>query len=108
MSDSCSLKIQKLHQLSCAQSESDALTGAFYTYLQRQIESLLTVSLIVQSFLKPQSASLLLFVTDNVELLLLISCHNTEGQLSIFSDISILSRKFQDLGIGKNIISEKL
>lgn len=68
------------------------------SYLQRKVESLLAVSLIVQTLLKSQDASLLLFMTDHVELLLLVSSHNAEGQLGIFSSVSVLCSKLQDLG----------
>lgn len=76
------------------------LKGAFVTvstYLQCEVEPLLTVSFIVQTFLKPQGASLLLLVTDHVELLFLVSSHNTEGQLGIFSSVSVICSKLQDL-----------
>lgn len=64
-----------------------------FLYLQCEVEHLFTVSFIVKTFFKPQGATLLLFVTDHVELLLLISSHNTEGQLGIFSTISVLCSK---------------
>lgn len=76
---------------------SNRAFGTTFTYLQREVEPLLTVAFIVQTFLKPQSAALLLLVTDHVELLLLVSSHNTEGQLGIFSSVLVLSSELQDL-----------
>lgn len=66
-------------------------------YLQCEVESLLTVSFIVQTLLEPKGAALLLFVTDHVELLLLVSSHNTEGQQGIFSSVSVFCCKLQNL-----------
>ena len=47
--------------------------GTASIYLQCEVEPLLAVSFIVQTFLKPQGATLFLLVTDHVELLLLVS-----------------------------------
>ncbi|TNN58397.1 hypothetical protein EYF80_031408 [Liparis tanakae] len=44
-----------------------------------------------------QGAALLLLVADHVELLLLVSGHNTKGQLGIFSSVSVLCHELQDL-----------
>lgn len=85
-------------------SWSDWASGTASAYLQCQIEPLFTVSFIVKTLLEPQGASLLLFVTDNVELLLLVSSHNTEGQLGIFASVSVLCNKLQDLGKHSNIM----
>lgn len=63
------------------------------TYLQCEVELLLTVSLVVQALFQPQGAALFLFVTHHVELLLLVSCHNTKGQLGIFSRVPVLCSK---------------
>lgn len=66
-------------------------------YLQCEVEPLLAVTFIVKTLLKPQGPTLLLFVTDHVELLLLVSSHNTEGQLGIFSSVSVFCCKLQNL-----------
>ena len=71
--------------------------GIVSTYLQCEIEPLLAVSFIVQTFFKPQGASLLLLVTDHVELLLLVSSHNTKGQLGIFPSVFVLCSELQHL-----------
>lgn len=71
-------------------------------YLQCEVEPLLAVSFIVQTLLKPQGAALLLFVTDHVELLLLVSSHNTKGQLGIFSCVLVFCCKLQNLITSKN------
>ncbi len=75
------------------------------TYLECEVKSLLTVSFIVETFLQPQGAALLLLVTDHVELLLLVSSHNTEGQLGVFSNVSVLCSQLQDLTTS-NIVQE--
>lgn len=72
-------------------------SGTARPYLQREVEPLLAVPFIVQTFLKPQGAALLLLVTDHVELLLLVSSHNTEGQLGIFSSVAVLCSELKDL-----------
>lgn len=66
-------------------------------HLQREIELLFTVSFIVQAFLQPECAPLLLLVADHVELLLSISSHNTKGQLGIFSGVMVLCSELQNL-----------
>lgn len=71
--------------------------GTSSLYLQGEVEPLFAVSFVVQTFLQPEGAALLLLVTDHVELLLLVSRHNTEGELGIFSSISILSNELQNL-----------
>lgn len=71
--------------------------GTSSLYLQGEVEPLLAVSFVVQTFLQPQGAALLQLVTDHVELLLLVSRHNTEGEQGIFSSISILCNKLQNL-----------
>ncbi len=73
-------------------------------YLQCEVEPLFAVPFIVQTFLKPQGAMLLLLVTDHVEFLLLVSSHNTKGQLGIFSSVSVLCSKLQDLKTSNNIM----
>lgn len=60
------------------------------THLEREVEPLLTVPLIVQVLLQPEDAALLLLVTDHVELLLRVSSYNAEGQLGVFSSVSVL------------------
>lgn len=72
------------------------------TYLQCQVEPLLAVPFVVQTFLKPQGAALLLLVTDHIELLLLVSRHNTKGQLGVFTNVPVLCCKIQDLRTSYN------
>lgn len=84
----------------CKTFKSKFLSWAFETtstYLQREVEPLLAVPLIVQALFEPQGAPLLLFVTNHVELLLLVSSYNTKGQLGIFSCIPVLCCELQDL-----------
>lgn len=76
-------------------------------YLQREVELLFTVSFVVQALLQPQDATLLLLVTDHVELLLLISGHNAEGQLSVFSSVSVLCSQLQNLTTNRNVVKTK-
>ena len=75
-----------------------------FLYLQGEVEPLLAVAFIVQAFLQPQGATLLLLVTDHVELLLLVSRHNTESELGIFSSISVLCSEVQYLRTNRKIM----
>lgn len=72
-------------------------------YLQSEVEPLLVVSFVVQPFLQPQAAALLLLVTDHVELLLLVPSNHTKGQLGIFSSVSVLCSELQDLRTSNNM-----
>lgn len=76
---------------------------AAFTHLQSEVEPLLAVPLVVQPFLEPQGAALLLLVTDHVELLLLVSRNHTKCQLSIFSSVSVLCSELQDLDTSNNV-----
>ena len=101
---STKVKLTSMHQkerdseVKCARLHGwRELFGTASTYLQCEVEPLLAVSFVVQTFLQPQGAALLLLVTDHVELLLLVSSHNAEGQLSIFSSVLVLCSELQDL-----------
>lgn len=72
-------------------------------YLDGEVEPLLAVSLVVESFFESEASPLLHFVADHVEFLLLVPGHHAEGQLAVFPHVSVLGPQLQDLGTNKSL-----